>query len=78
MADQEYWEKRAHYYKTTIGKIVDEDSQGSGWMFKKLKRLTKYDQFEKREGSVVDRAVDEHGNIISGDELNKRLLEHYA
>jgi hypothetical protein len=49
--------------------VEDRFKGNPKWVFQKLKRLTKYDQYDKRDGGVVTRALNEDGRLVSGREL---------
>jgi hypothetical protein len=58
--------------------VADRFSPASAKAFKKLKRLTRYHEYEKRDGGFLQRAMTTEGLIISGDKLCQRVMEHYA
>ena len=55
-----YWEEHKRRFKVLTDKIIEEKFVGNTkWVFSKLKRVTKYDTFEKRDGSIVSKALDD-------------------
>jgi len=68
---EEDWNiKNLEKFNLMAEELIEESATSKGKRtLKKLKRLTKYDQFEKRDGSIVTRAVDEEGKLVAGIEL---------
>jgi hypothetical protein len=60
--------------------IIAEDrfSPQAGTAFKRLKQITGYHELDKRDGGFLQRATTDDGEIIAGDKLCKRVIEHYA
>jgi hypothetical protein len=56
----------------------DRYSPKASRAFKRLRRLTRYHEFEKRDGGFLQRAVTPDGRIVAGDELCRLVMEHYA
>ncbi len=51
----------------TVHKIVEDRFTGSTkWVFDKLKRMTKYDQYERRDGSIVSKALTAEDRVLTG------------
>lgn len=57
--------------------VEDRFGPNSGRAFDKLKRITKYNQTEKRDGGFMQRAIAPDGRIVSGDTLEGIVMEHY-
>jgi hypothetical protein len=57
--------------------IADRFGPDSGKAFSKLKRITKYNQAEKRDGGFMQRAIATDGSIITGDRLERTVMDHY-
>jgi hypothetical protein len=56
----------------------DRFSPTAGRAFTRLRRLTRYHEFEKRDGGFLQRAIAPDGRIVAGDELCRLVMEHYS
>jgi hypothetical protein len=62
-----------------MNRIAEERfSPAAGQAFRKLKRLIRYHEFEKRDGGFMQRAIAPDGRITTGDELHRLIIEDYA
>jgi hypothetical protein len=58
--------------------VEDRFKGNCKWVFSTLKRVTKYDAFDKRDGGIVIRAFDDEGNVLSGVRLEQAIMEDYS
>jgi hypothetical protein len=56
----------------------DRFSPRAGRAFTRLRRLTRYHEFEKRDGGFLQRAIAPDGRILAGDELCRMVMQHYS
>jgi hypothetical protein len=64
-------------YREQIMKVAeDRFTQQSHAAFSLLKRLTKYDNFEKRDGGLVVSAYQDN-TIVEGEVLENAIMNHY-
>jgi len=62
----------AQFYKNLEDKRFSNLSRS---FFQSLKKIFKYDQLDKRDGSIISSIVDENGVLVdSPDEVNKQLM----
>jgi hypothetical protein len=40
--------------------------------------MTRYQEFERRDGGFLQRAITPDGRIVTGDELCRLIIDHYA
>ena len=68
------------YYEKFRGLLVQvadgRFTQQSSAAFALMKKLTRYNTFEKRDGGIMNAAYVE-GKLVDGEELNIRILEHF-
>ena len=56
--DQKWLQERTKILDRTMEEISTQRfSTESSWAFNKLKRITKYNEFSKRDGGIVQRAL---------------------
>lgn len=46
-------------------------------VFGSIRRCTKYDQYDKRDGGIMTRAIDSSGNFLTGQDLDTAILLDY-
>lgn len=56
----------------------DRFSPQAGEAMARLKRITHYHEYDKRDGGFLQRAVAADGRVISGDELHREVMAHYT
>jgi endonuclease/exonuclease/phosphatase family metal-dependent hydrolase len=79
VGDPKHIEKKRKQLDRDLEQIIqDRFSREAGAAFKRLRRLTHYHEYEKRDGGFMNRAYVEGGGLIVGEELNARVMDHYS
>lgn len=67
MARDGWWESRREAFQNAMDKAMwGKGSNKTKIAWNVLKRITGYNQYEKRDGSIVTRAIDKQGKLLTG------------
>ena len=56
---------------------IIQNSKSSQEKYENLKKLTSYNKYDKKDGGILVRALDENNQMLRGENLEKKIIEDY-